>query len=160
MISEVNLAQKASSPSAHDKPKKMKKTIVAEKTMDTIVYPRWMWIRRALSRGKYLFNLLLEKAAIVYLLIVKGMSAIWKRTEQKRDVKCWSWTWMSELLRILGRMSTTYTYYNWTYWHASSRTQWAERVFWPSILVPLRVRHSLVAGTWSKRSELKNERPG
>jgi hypothetical protein len=35
-----------------------------------------------------LFNLLLEKAAIVYLLIVKGMSAIWKRTEQKRDVKC------------------------------------------------------------------------
>ena len=98
MISEVNLAQKASSPSAHDKPKKMKKTIVAEKTMDTIVYPRWMWIRRALSRGKYLFNLLLEKVAIVYLLIVKGMSAIWKRTEQKRDVKCWSWTWMSELL--------------------------------------------------------------
>jgi hypothetical protein len=40
MISEVNLAQKASSPSEHDKPKKMKKTIVAEKTMDTIVYPR------------------------------------------------------------------------------------------------------------------------
>ena len=52
--------------------------------MDTMVYPRWMWIRRALSRGKYLFNLLLEKVAIVYLLIVKGMSAIWKRTEQMR----------------------------------------------------------------------------
>jgi len=62
----------------------MKKTIVAEKTMDTMVYPRWMWIRRALSRGKYLFNLLLEKVAIVYLLIVKGISAIWKRTEQMR----------------------------------------------------------------------------
>mmetsp|Transcript_30577 Transcript_30577/g.61351 ORF Transcript_30577/g.61351 Transcript_30577/m.61351 type:complete len:85 (+) Transcript_30577:839-1093(+) len=84
MISEVNLSQNASSPSEHDKPKKMKKTIVAEKTMDTMVYPRWMWIRRALSRGKYLFNLLLEKVAIVYLLIVKGISAIWKRTEQMR----------------------------------------------------------------------------
>lgn len=67
------------SPSAHDNPKKIKKTIVAENTIDTIVYPRWMWIRKALSRGKYLFNLLLEKEAIEYLLMVKGMSAIWKR---------------------------------------------------------------------------------
>ena len=67
------------SPSAQDKPKKTKKTIVAAKTIDTIVYPRWIWIRKALSRGKYLFNLLLEKVAIVYLLMVKGMSAIWKR---------------------------------------------------------------------------------
>lgn len=42
--------------------------------MDTIVYPRWMWMRNAFSRGKYLFKLLLAKLAIVYLLIVKGMA--------------------------------------------------------------------------------------
>ncbi len=84
MISEVNLSQNACSPSEQDKPKKMKNTIVAEKTIETMVYPRWMWIRRALSRGKYLFSLLLEKVAIVYLLIVKGMRTIWKRTKHKR----------------------------------------------------------------------------
>ena len=84
MISEVNLSQNASSPSEHDKPKKMKKTIVAEKTMDTMVYPRWIWMRRALSRGRYLFKLLLEKEAIVYLLMVNGIRAIWNRTESTK----------------------------------------------------------------------------
>ena len=42
IISVVNLSQKASSPSEHNNPKKVKKTIVAKKTIDTIVYPRWM----------------------------------------------------------------------------------------------------------------------
>ncbi len=87
MISDVNLSQNFCSPSEQDKPKKMKNTIVAEKTMDTIVYPRWMWMRNAFSRGKYLFKLLLEKLAIVYLLIVKGMRAIWKRTKQRQRLQ-------------------------------------------------------------------------
>ena len=158
MISEVNLSQNASSPSEHDKPKKMKNTIVAEKTMDTMVYPRWIWMRRALSRGRYLFKLLLENVAIVYLLMVNGIKAIWKRTEQEQAT---TKRFISGLDKI--SESAAWQHSEWqlkiriTYWHASNQTQGVEQVASPSTLVQLLARHPLVAGTWSEQSELNKE---
>ena len=133
------------SPSAHDKPKKTKKTIVAAKTIDTMVYPRWIWIRKALSRGKYLFNLLLEKVAIEYLLIVKGMSAIWKRMA---CIEPNSIGGISRFAQYLGAPSGTAFSCCWNL----MRAKWAELYRYSISSVEVR-EHKWVDQNWARQKE-------
>lgn len=79
MISLVMILQNFSSPSVHSMPKKPKKKAVAKKTINTMVYPRWMCILSARFNGTIVFTKESPRAEMEYLDIVRGINAIWKR---------------------------------------------------------------------------------